>query len=225
MIVLFSSVAIFNTTAQNIDSLNQAREVTYAKYIDFKENIGERTWIKLVDLSNLAHELITIDKTLLAYYEKNGIGQTKTFKTKIEELTLEISLLKREAEMQQMILEERNVLLNTSLKILGGISLILIGLLIYAIDRHVRFRNVRLELERTWAGQVEPPKQRSSEEDFSKVNQEIKQLSRENSKLKDQVLELMKKISEKEKILDEELQSRAQLKEEIRNLITQIKSQ
>jgi hypothetical protein len=225
MIVLFCSASLPNITAQNIDSLLLTREAAYAKYIDYKENIGERTWIKLVELSNLAHELITIDKTLASYYQENGIGQTKTFKHRIEELNLEISLLKREADMQRMMLEEKNILFNTLLKILGGISLIFIGLLIFAIDRHVRFRNVRMELERTWAGEIEPPKQGATEEDFSKVNQEIKLLSKENSKLKNQVVELMKKISEKEKILDEELQSRAQLKEEIRNLIAQIKSQ
>lgn len=210
--------------SQNVDSLQKQRDQRIQEYQQFKANIGERTWIKLVNLSNLANELIELDNQLLDNYKAGNAGNT-AYKTKADELNLEISLLRREADIQKTVLEERKSLFNTLLKIIGGTSLLLIIVLIFAIDRNVRYRNTKMELERTWAGEIEIPKVSTSEQEFVKVNQEIRLLSVENTKLKDQVLELMNKIREKENILDEELNSRKQLKEEIRNLITQIKSQ
>lgn len=219
-------IALFyqDLQAQNIDSLLQARKNHFQEYIQYKKNLGERTWIKLVNLSNLANKVIESDNQLIDYYNK-GNNRNSNILAKTEELNLEITLLKREAEIQKMVLDERKSYFNTLLLIIGGIGILLISLLIFAIDRHVRFRNTKMELERTWAGEIEIPKVSTSEQEFIKVNNEIRSLSTENTKLKDQVLELMNKIKEKEKILDEELDSRKQLKQEIRNLITQIKSQ
>lgn len=212
--------------AQNIDSLLLSRDNLLQEYTHYKDNIGERTWIKLVNLSKLANNLIEADNQLVKYYYKQEMGSNSSFKARAEDLKLEISLLNRENEIQKMVLSERKSLFNILLLIIGGISILLISMLIFAIDRHVRFRNTRMELERTWAGEnITPEGRSSSEEEFMKVNTEIRSLSTENTKLKDQVLELMNKIKEKEEILDEELDSRKQLKAEIRNLITQIKSQ
>jgi hypothetical protein len=210
--------------SQNLDSLLEVREIQYQAYMQYKQNLGERTWIKLLNLSDLASKVIQSDNQLVNYYSQ-GIKNNGNYKAKIEELNLEITLLKREAEIQEMVLNERKSLFNTLLMIVGGVSILFIAMLIFAIDRHIRFRNTKMELERTWAGEIEIPKVSTSEQEFVKVNNEIRSLSTENSKLKDQVLDLMNKIKEKEKILDEELDSRKQLKDEIRNLITQIKSQ
>jgi len=221
LIILFCH----NTIAQNIDSLIKSRNQLLQEYTQFKENMGERTWIKLVKLSDLSNEIIELDNQIVDYSFSQGIDQHKIIKAKAEELKLEITLLKREAEIQKMVLDERNSMFTTLLFVIGGMSILLILMIIFASDRHVRFTNTKMELERTWAGEIEIPKVSTSEQEFVKVNQEIRSLSTENTKLKDQVLELMNKINEKEKILDEELDSRKQLKTEIRNLITQIKSQ
>lgn len=221
LIILFCQ----NTIAQNIDSQIQSRNQLLQEYTQFKENMGDRTWIKLVKVSNLSDEIIELDNQLVDYYLSQGIDQHNSIKAKAEELKLELTLLKREAEIQKMVLDERNSMFTILLFVIGGISVLLIMLIIFASDRHVRFMNTKMELERTWAGELEIPKVSTSEKEFVKVNQEIRSLSTENTKLKDQVLELMNKINEKEKILDEELDSRKQLKTEIRNLITQIKSQ
>jgi len=212
------------TFGQNIDSLLKQRDNSFQEYTQYKKNLGDRTWIKLVELSDLASKVIESDNQLVDYYSK-GIDRNNTFKAKAKELNLEITLLKREAEIQKMVLNERKSMFGTLLIIIGGISILCIALLIFAIDRHVRYRNTSMELERTWAGEIESPKENTSEKEFKKVNNEIRSLTKENIKLKDQVLELMNKIKEKENILDEELNSRKQLKEEVRNLITQIKSQ
>lgn len=214
-----------NTTAQNIDSLIQSRNQLLQDYTLFKENMGERTWLNLVKLSDLSHEIIELDNLIVDYSISQGIDQHNSIKARAEELNLEITLLKRESEIQKMVLDERKTMYTTLLFIIGGISVLLILMIIFASDRHVRFINTKMELERTWAGEIEVPKVSASEQEFRKVNQEIRSLSTENTKLKDQVLELMSKINEKEKILDEELVSRKQLKTDIRNLITQIKSQ
>ena len=211
--------------SQNIDSLLKLRNNSFQEYTQYKENLGERTWIKLVNLSNLASNVIELDNELVDYYFSKGIDRNKTFKAKAEELNLEISLLKREAEIQKSVLEERKFLFDTLLKIIGGVILLFIILLIFSIDRHIRYKNTKIELERTWAGQIDLPKESTSEQEFLKVNKEIRSLSNENTKLKDQVLELMNKIKEKEKVMDEELKHRKGLKEEIRNLIKEIKSQ
>lgn len=221
--ILLISLSL-STIGQNIDSLLNQRTRKFQEYLQYKENIGERTWIKLLNLSNLAYEVIELDNQLVDYYS-NGIGRNTAYKEKTEELNLEISLLKREAEIQQTVLEDRKFLNDTMLKIIGGAILLLIGLLIFSIDRHIRYRNTRMELERAWAGEIIEPKESTSEQEIVKVNEEIRSLSIENTRLKDQVLELKNKIKDKEKILDEELNSRKQLKEEIRNLIAQIKSQ
>lgn len=225
LIVILIAIFYHNIQAQNIDSLLNSRNYQFEEYAKFKENIGDRTWIKLVNLSNLSNQVIETDNQLVEYYLTHGMSRNNSYKKKAEELNLEIALLKREAEIQQMVLNERKSLFNTLLIIIGGISVLFIAMLIFTIDRHVRYRNTKMELERTWAGEIEIPKVSTSEQEFVKVNKEIRSLSSENTKLKDQVLELMNKIKDKEKILDEELDSRKQLKQEIRNLITQIKSQ
>ncbi len=211
--------------AQNIDSLLSARDNQLQVYTQHKENMGERTWINLVNLSNLANHVIETDNQLVEYYISKGLDRNNTFKTKAEELNLEITLLKREAEIQKMVVDDRKSLLDTLLIIIGGVIILFIALLIFAIDRQIRFRNTKMELERTWAGEIEMPNEAASEKEFEKAKQEIRSLTTENSKLKNRVAELVEKINEKEKVLDEELNSRKQLKEEIRSLITQIKSQ
>ena len=187
--------------------------------------MGERTWIKLVNLSKLANRVIELDNELVDIYFSKEKEHSSALKAKAEELNLEISLLNRELEVQKTVLEERKFLFDTLLKIILGLTLLFIVLLIFSVDRHIRYRNTRIELERSWAGQNEVPSPNTSEQEFVKVNREIRSLTNENTKLKDQVLELMSKIKEKEKIMDEELKARKQLKEEIRSLITQIKSQ
>jgi hypothetical protein len=224
MLVLLIIFLYQSVKAQDIDSLLQLRGNSFQEYTQYKKNLGERTWIKLVNLSNLANNVIELDNELVDYYFSKGIDRNNVYKAKAEELNLEISLLKREAEIQKMVLEERKILFDTLLKIIGGVSLFFIVLLIFSIDRHIRYRNTKMELERTWAGQIDTHKESTSEQEFLKVNKEIRYLSTENTKLKDQVLELMNKIKEKEKVMDEELKYRKGLKEEIRNLITQIKS-
>lgn len=225
ILVIFTLFFFQVSHTQNIDSLLEQRDQKFQEYTQFKENLNERTWINLVNLSNLANDVIELDNQIVEYYNINGGVNNNAYKSKAEDLNLEVSLLKREAEIQKSILDERQFLFNTLLMIIGGFTLLLIGLFIFAIDRHIRFRNTKMELERTWAGEIEIPKVSTSEQEFIKVNKEIRSLSAENTKLKDQVIELMNKIREKEDILDEELNSRKQLKDEIRNLITQIKSQ
>lgn len=222
LLIIFSCL---ETIALNIDSLILVRENQLQEYTQFKENMNERTWIKLVNLSNLANNVIETDIQLVDYYGSKGLGRNNIFKAKAEELNLEITLLKREAEIQKIVLDDRKSLLNTLLFIIGGISILFIALLIFAIDRQVRFRNTRMELERTWTGEIEIPMNTASEKDTEKMKKEINSLTSENSRLKNQLLELKRKIKEKEKVLDEELDSRKQLKEEIQSLITQIKSQ
>lgn len=222
LLIIFSCL---ETIALNIDSLILVRENQLQEYTQFKENMNERTWIKLVNLSNLANNVIETDIQLVDYYGSKGLGRNNIFKAKAEELNLEITLLKREAEIQKIVLDDRKSLLNTLLFIIGGISILFIALLIFAIDRQVRFRNTRMELERTWTGEIEIPMNTASEKDTERMKKEINSLTSENSRLKNQLLELKRKIKEKEKVLDEELDSRKQLKEEIQSLITQIKSQ
>lgn len=214
-----------NTIAQNADSLLIQRDKQFQEYVQFKENMGERTWINLVNLSKFANNVIDTDNQLVNYYLSRGIDRDLAIKAKAKELNLEIALLKRETEIQKVVLDEKISMLNSLLIIIGGISILFIAMLIFGIDRHIRFRNTRMELERTWAGEIEMPRNGKSEKEIEKVKQEIKSLTAENSQLKDQVLKLKAKIKEKEKVLDEELNSRKQLKEEIRDLITQIKSQ
>ena len=50
MIIIFL-ISCIDLKAQNIDSLLQLRESRIKAYTEFKENIGERTWIRMVKLS------------------------------------------------------------------------------------------------------------------------------------------------------------------------------
>ncbi len=75
--ILVILIAIFfqNIQAQNIDSLLNSRNYQFEEYAKFKENIGDRTWIKLVNLSNLSDQVIETDNQLVEYYLTHGIKQ------------------------------------------------------------------------------------------------------------------------------------------------------
>ena len=146
ILVIFTLFFFQVSHTQNIDSLLEQRDQKFQEYTQFKENLNERTWINLVNLSNLANDVIELDNQIVEYYNINGGVNNNAYKSKAEDLNLEVSLLKREAEIQKSILDERQFLFNTLLMIIGGFTLLLIGLFIFAIDRHIRFRNTKLKI-------------------------------------------------------------------------------
>lgn len=89
-------------TAQNIDSLLTVRDSQLQEYVQFKEKMGERTWIKLVRLSNLASNIIKTDNKLVDYYFSQDLNRSSTYKAEAEELNLEITLLKEKLKSKNL---------------------------------------------------------------------------------------------------------------------------
>ncbi len=224
-VLLFGMLLMIMTMkAENrLDSLLQERDLQYQEYNQYKLSMDERTWIKLIELGQKAHALIETDNLILKQYLKREVSRNKELSDNIEKLNLEIALLNKEAEMQEMLLTERRNLTSNMLIIMGGLSLLLIVMLILFIDRQTRYRSAKLEVERLWTMKEDPKYNRLQKDELKMLSDEVNKLSEQNEQLKQQLNQEEGKKSEAIESLKKEIRTRRQVEKEIKDLISQIR--
>ena len=207
-----------------VDSVIHQRNETYLDYKHFIESMEARTWINMVNLTTKAKAVVEIDNDIINYYLFKELEKNKKYSGQIEKLNMEIAMLKKESEVRKMVLEEKRFLLNVLFIIIGTISILFLIILILFIDRQVRYRSVKVELERAYSGKEDYPTENDKQQEVMELNMKTGRLNSEISTLKSEIIGLKKANMDKEEELQKEISSRKQVEEEIRELIKQIKS-
>lgn len=223
IIYLLPVTTIFGQT--NLDSVLSQRNKLYEEFRLMRDTKGQKTWLKMADESVAANKVIEIDQSLIDLYLKKEMEQSRMLENEIEKLTLEIDFIKKESSHQNKIIEDYKHMINIMMIVIGSLILLLVIALILFVDRQIRFRSIKLEMERTWPLREELNKDSSLQNDLMQLNKQIGELSLKNSSLQDELKELKHHNTEKEETLQKEVLLRKQIEDEIKKLIVQLKSQ
>lgn len=209
---------------QNLDSLLVSRSHQLTDYYRFKDGMKERTWVNMVNLNNKALQLIETDNMILNNHLELEMSRSSRIAEKLEKTNLEILLLNREIEVNSIMVEEQRFL-NTNLVIITAVVIVLfVIVLILFIDRQIRYRSTRMELERFWARGDEQPGTHNLTEKGVDKQKEINSLTKQNNTFKQQLEEIIKQKSTQDNQLQKEINSRKEVESEIKSLISQIKT-
>ncbi len=209
---------------ENLDSILVSRNNQLTDYYRFKDGMEKRTWINMVDLNKKALQVIETDNLILDNHLKLEMNRSGKISDKLENAKLEILLIKREIELNSIMLEEQRFL-NTNLVIAASVAIVLfLIVLILFIDRQIRYRSTRLELERFWSKSDDHPIPTQTSEENTKQRNKINSLIEQNKEIKEQLEEISNKKRDQENQLQKEISSRRNVEEEIKDLISQIKS-
>lgn len=223
--LFFTSGPLFLSGQTSFDSTILLRNKTFTDYRLLEEANTIRPWVNRSELTAKAKEVIDIDNTLINYYLLKEIEINKSLEDKLEKLNLEIALIKKESELQEKALEDNRQLINILLIVTGSFCLLFVISSIFFIDRQIRYRSIKLELERTWPIREEINKDSSFQQDIVQLNKQLGELTLKNSSLISEMQDLKQKYRDKEDDLEREILSKKQIEEEIKKLIIQIKSQ
>lgn len=210
---------------EQFDSVLLQRNHFFNDFKNAEDSLKTPTRNNLMILNDKARNLIEMDNTIIKQYLYSEIENNKILTHKAEQLTLEITLLQKEAEVNRQLADERQYIMKILLIVTGVVGLLLILTVILFIDRQIRYRSIKLEMERTWPLKEERRKDEQSQSEYKELNSKITELNLKNTSLVNQVEGLTLKIKEKEEILLNEMSSKKQIEEEIKKLISQIKSQ
>lgn len=222
-IAIFAIILVAQLRSQSsLDSALYQRNITYSDYYEFKQAMKERTWINMVNLTTKANEVIKIDNAIINFHLYTLIKENKKFKIQLEQIKSEVLLLKKEAEVQGLILEERRFLYNIMIITIATLSLLFLIVLVLFINRQIGYQGLKTELRNAYARSDERPETNHSElEKLSKENEEIK---KDKQKLSSKVSLLNEALQKKELELEKEISSKKEVENQIRDLLKQIKA-
>ncbi len=222
-LVWFSLPDLAGQTA--LDSVILQRNKIYTDYKVTEEANTIKPWTKSAELNSKSKELIEMDNNLINYYLLKEIDKNKKSGEKLDKLNFEIELIKKEAEMQDKELENNRQMITTLFIVAGSFCLLFIVMAILFIDRHIRFKGLKIEMERTWPLREEINRDHHLQDEISKLNHQLEDLNVKNASMSAEIDDLNKQMKEKDLTLTKELSSKKQIEEEIKKLIIQIKSQ
>lgn len=207
-----------------LDSALYQRNSIYSDYHQFQQSIESRTWINMVNLTTKAQEVIKSDNTIINYHLYNLLKENESQIDRINQLNSEILLLKKEADVQKLILEERRFLYNTLFIIIATLSLLFLIILILYINRQIGYQGLKNEIRYLYAAQGDDSSEKNDNQKLVMLNGEIDELKIDKQKLVSKINILSESLQRKEKELEAEANSKLQVEEQIRKLIKQIKA-
>ena len=222
-IAILLMASYMGKTQNSLDSLLEERATKSTEYYQFKHQMNERTWLNLVELGNKASDLIETDNFIFKQYLQEEVSHNKQLQDDIEKLNLEIALLKREAEIRESQLTETSNYSNTLFLVLAGAGILILTLLIILINRQIRYRSVKTEIERLWAFKEDPQYNPLQRDELKLLTDQVNKLADENSRLKNEMSQIKGQKSEAMEALKKEIRSRREVEKEIKDLISQIK--
>jgi len=241
----------FSAFSQSIgDSVIKERNQAYSDYRDFRENMGERTWLNLVHLTLRAEDILELDNNIIHNYLNKELERNKTLSNQLNKLKMEIAVLKNEIEANNKLLKERDYYFKILMYLSIAFLLLLILVTFLYIDRQIKYRSTKIELERQWAQPEDKASKDFYEGEIHRMKESQTKLENENKYLKQQLAEetknkdvianesLQKEIeklkqqneslaasnNEMKNGLEKELRARKEIEEEIRELIKQVKT-
>ena len=208
-----------------LDSVILQRNKIYTDYKVTEEANTIKPWTKSAELTSKSKELIELDNNLINYYLLKEIDKNKKSGEKLDKLNFEIELIKKETEMQDKELENNRQMITILFIVAGSFCLLFITMAILFIDRHIRYKALKIEMERTWPLREEINRDHHLHDELSKLNHQLEDLNVKNASMSAEIDDLNKQMKEKDLTLTKELSSKKQIEEEIKKLIIQIKSQ
>jgi hypothetical protein len=209
----------------DIDSVLLLRNKTFTDYRLLEEASKLYQGMKPTNLMAKTKELVDIDNTLINDYLIKEIGKNKSLNEKLDKLLLEIALLKKETELNEKVIHDNRSLINILLAVAGSLCLLAIVAAIFFIDRQIRYRNLKIETEKTWPLIEEINRDHKLQDEFIRQMKQVEDLTLIKDSLTAEIAELKHKTEELEKNLSKEIASKKQIEEDIKKLIIQIKSQ
>ena len=220
LLALFSlgspgQTALYSVIVQRKDTLSEFRRIEDSLKIPSRGN--------LLMLIGKAKSLIAMDDRLISYYLEREIQNNRLLAEKAEQLSFEVSLLQKEAEINKILSDERGYIQKIMLIGLLVTGCFFIVALILFIDRQIRYRSIKLELDRTWPLMEVLQKDEPPQSDVHELKQKILMLQAKNLDYETQIMNLSQKMKANEESFANELNSKKQIEEEIRKLITRLK--
>lgn len=210
-----------NASAQVLDSLLSERKSRLQEYTQFRSNMTERTWINLIDLHELADQLINADNDLIGNHLEEEIARNKEIKTLNDQAAMEIAYLKKETEQSNIQLNEHSALNSMLMMIILGLSAALLMLIIALISLYRKNKEIFHELQRLWSMNDEHSILLKEKEQM--LNKQLRLLEIENTAMQKEMDELAIQKNHL-KLKQEESTTRGQEdNKQIRNLRDQIK--
>jgi len=207
-----------------VDSVLRKRNIDYLDYRNFKETMGERTWLNMVNLNKKADNVISIDNKIVNDYFYELKNSSKLLKEKVEKLSFELSLLKKEEETSRLLLKENKTYSNIILIIASSFIILFIAALIFLIDRQLKFKSAKFEMERLWANEDKKLSDETFEKELPNLKNQVNNLNIQKAELEKEIKKLRERYEEKEKALVSEMNAKREIEKEIKKMITQIKS-
>ncbi len=227
VIVLFAGFILFITQMPGqtaIDSALNQRAEAYINYKTMFENVNGETRANMSLRIAKATEIIEMDNRLIDDFLTKEIERNNLLTANMGKLNLEIALSKKDAEVSKMILDERNYIMKILLIMLGIFSILFLIALILYIDRFIKHSKIRFELDNLWITLKEKSEAATDTGELQNLNAIVNQLKDENSRLKSDCSELIKKNEATATNLQKEIDSKKLMEEEIKKLISQIKN-
>lgn len=213
------------TGQSQLDSALLLRNKTLTEFRLLEETSNLRPEMKQAILISKTKELIDIDNTLINNYLLREIEKNKLLNDHLENITLEVALAKKESELQEKIRIENHYLINILLAVSCSFCLLFIVAAIFFIDRQIRYRNLKIETEKTWPLIEEINRDHQLQDELIRQIKQVEDLTLIKDSLTGEIAELKHKTEELEKNLTKEVSSKKQIEEDIKKLIIQIKSQ
>jgi hypothetical protein len=249
-VILYTIIFLITDSAfsQSIgDSVLQERSKAYSDYRDFRENMGERTWLNLVNLTLRAEDILEMDNNIIHNYLNKELERNKSLSEQNNSLNLDIAVLKNEIASKNKLLDDRDYYFNILMYLAIIFLILLIVVTFLYINRLVKNKSLQIELERQWAQPEDKISKAYYEDEIARISAQRKNLETENQELKiklekslthdrkednseykNQIDQLKKQNNnlaedkfELEQKLEKELATRKNIEAEIRELIKQ----
>jgi chromosome segregation ATPase len=156
--------------ATSTDSILQQRYSIIEKYKALKESGLEGTWVNLYNETKAAADLIELDNLIITEYIKNDLSRLRALREENARLQEDIKALRRQVEESERTLREKERLKTILFMVSAGILLLFLIFLTVFIDRHLRYRRLRLESQQLTGQHAE------KEEQIKKLSSEAEEL-------------------------------------------------
>jgi hypothetical protein len=245
---LLAIMPFYNIGQPVIDSVISERNNKYQDYLQFRESLKKHTWTDLMKLKDQAGDILKKDNVIINEYFSRELLKIKKKEAEIDKLKNEIKMAQKEIEAKETIMAGREDFSEKLFYSLIGSGLLIIILLGVLIDRHLRYRRLKDEIERIWASaednddnlykneelikEIKSLKRDKENllnriDEFSRTNKDnsdfTDKLRNEITQLREENRELQKSFQEKEAALQKEIQTRKAVEDEIKELIRKIR--
>jgi peptidoglycan hydrolase CwlO-like protein len=230
-----------------VDSIISERNNKYQDYLQFRESLTKHTWTDLMKLKDQAGDIIKTDNIIINEYLIKELLLVNQLESEIIKLNNELKLTKKEIESRESTIRVRENFIKMLFYGLIAAGILVILFIAILIDRHIRYRGLKSDIERIWAsaedrdddlykneelGNEVKSLKRDKEKLLNRID-EISKNDKDNSdfntklrndikRLKEEIKQLQDSVREKDNNLKKEVQIRKAVEEEIKELIRKI---